>query len=286
MYSVRLNYFTWAQRSKLSREPYELLFNFTVDELKPCGITLSVFKDKVLFSCPNRQKFVVYSLDGRFKSSIAVKDFFHSVMWTPQGNIIYTTSNQKVVIMSAETKETLTSIEGFYFSVSYDSIIYLNNEGCLYQSADEGVSWTFVLKPSLGLDCVYDMVKVTSPKNDDFWFRECNYTHCFLRVYSVDKRISSRLLVTWRDISQFCNSIDYENLKFARLLYDGTANIYLRLGNGSIYVHSVNGQYQGLLQSSYRIINMMWSMSTDQQRQLLYVGQSDGESLVGVFKFK
>ena len=250
-------------------------------------------------------------------------DQLRDAAWTPRGNIVYTTyfPSDKVVVMSesgkvitthtqmtephclsvssddipsdkvvvmSESGKVITThtqmTEPHCLSVSSDDIIYLaDSKTGVYQSTDDGVSWSLVFKSTDGWHC-FQTIKVTTDHSDDFWTLE-NYSNNYqLSVYSVDRRRSDGN-VTWRDIVPKTYG-KHINLSYrSSLSYDGNMNIFLSdFDNKVVHKFSVNGQYHWQLLSSYRIMNMPRRLAVDKKRQLLYVGQWKG--LVQVFELK
>ena len=264
----------------------QLLLNFTVYQLNGLGVDiLSVFNDKLLVSCGGLSQLFIYSREGRHLSTITINNNYKlcDATWTPRGNIVYTTyRNNKVNVMS-ESGQVITSHTQITsprcLSVSSDDIIYLaDSETGVYQSTDDGVSWSLVFKSTVGRRC-RQVIKVTTDHSDDFWTLEYSYNIKYhLGVYSVDRRRSYDN-VTWRDIN--VTTTDGKH----RLSYDGNMNIFLSdYNNKAVHVLSVNGQYHCQLLSSHHLKNMPFRLAVDKERQLLYVGQMG--SVVGVFELK
>ena len=270
----------------------QLLQNFTVDQLEDKSVSiLSVFNDKLLVSCDGLYQLFIYSREGRHLSTITINDNdfdrLWDATWAPRGNIVYTTRySNKVVVMSESGKIITTHTQmtsPLYLSVSSDKIIYLADwETGVYQSTDDGVSWSLVFKPTDGWHC-RQVIKVTTDHSDDFWtleYSDNNNNH--LRVYSVDRRRFDDN-VTWRDIDVPTTDGKHIHLSNSRLSYDGNMNIFLNdCYNKAVHVLSVNGQYHCQLLSSHYIKNKSSRLAVDKERQLLYVGQWG--SVVGVFK--
>ena len=164
-------------------------------------------------------------------------------MWTPRGNIVYTTyRNNKVVVMS-ESGKVITTHK-------------TTSPQCLSVSNDDGVSWSLVFKSTVGWHCK-QVIKVTTDHSDDFWTLEYGgIDNYHLGVYSVDRRRSNGN-VTWRDINVPITDGKHINLSFSSLSYDGNMNIFFSdYDNKAVHVLSVNGQYHCLLLSSHHIKNM------------------------------
>ena len=270
----------------------QLLQNFTVDQLKNYNVVciLSVFNDKLLVSCFNLSQLFIYSREGRHLSTITTNnnDELLDATWTPRGNIVCTTNRSHKVVVMSESGKVITThtqmTDPRHLSVSNDDIIYLADyQTGVYQSTDDGVSWSLVFKSTDGWHC-WQMIKVTTDHSDDFWTLEYNSDNKnrHLRVYSVDRRRSDGN-VTWRDINVPTTDSKHINLSASSLSYDGNMNIFLSdWDNKAVHVLSVNGQYHCQLLSSHHIKNNLFRLAVDKERQLLYVGQ--GMSVVGVFK--
>ena len=267
----------------------QLLQNFAVDQLKDrCVNILSVFNDKLLVSSAGLSQLFIYSREGRHLSTIITSDNdkLCDATWTPRSNIVYTTRHNKVVVMSEFGKfiTTLTQMTSpRCLSVSNDVIIYLADyETGVFQSTNDGVSWSLVFKSTDGWHC-WQVIKVTNDHSDDFWTLEhSDNNNWHLRVYSVDRRRSDGN-VTWRDINVTTTDGKHIVLSNSRLSYDGNMNIFLNdYNNTAVHVLSVNGQYHCQLLSSNHFMSKPLRLAVDKERQLLYVGQHKG--VVGVFK--
>ena len=248
-----------------------------------------MFNDKLLVSCDFFSQLFIYSREGRHLSTITTNnnDKLYDATWTPRGNIVYTTQLSNKVVMMSESGKVITThtqmTEPRYLSVSYDNIIYLAVlKTGVYQSTDDGVSWSLVFKSTDEWHC-WQVIKVTTDHSDDFWTLEkSNNDKYHLRVYSVDRRLSDGN-VTWRDIYVPTTDGKHINLRYSRLSYDGNMNIFLSdRDNKVVHVFSENGQYHCQLLSSHHIEKKPWRLAIDKERQLLYIGQSGG--VVGVFE--
>ena len=269
----------------------QLLKNFTVNQLKNLGVDiLSVFNDKLLASCVDLSQLFIYSREGRHLSTITTNDNdqLWDATWTPRGNIVHTTWDSNKVVVMSESGEVISThtqmTEPRDLSVSNDDIIYLaDSKTGVYQSTDDGVSWSLIFKSTDEWHCK-QVIKVTTYHSDDFWILEkSDNNNNHLRVYSVDRRRSDGN-VTWRDINVITTDGKHIDLSYSSSLsYDGNMNIFLNdYDNKAVHVLSVNGQYYCQLLSSHHIKNKPCRLAVDKVRQLLYIGQWD--SVVGVFK--
>ena len=266
-----------------------LLFNFAIDQLKDLNINiLSVFNDKLLISREYLSQLFIYNREGRHLSTITINDSdqLHDATWTPRGNIVYATwSSNKVVVMSESGKviSTHTQMAGpGYLSVSSDGIIYLaDSETGVYQSTDDGISWSLIFKSTDGWHC-NQVIKVTIDHCDDFWTLGTSDNDYYLRVYTVDRRRSDSNL-TWKDLNFTTSKKHIDLSSSSSLSYDGNKSVFLSdFFNQAVHVLSVNGQYNCQLLSSHNFMNTPLRLAIDKMHQLLYVAQSEG--VVGVFK--
>ena len=250
---------------------------------------LSLFKDKLLVSSSYLSQLIICSREGHHRLTIATNDNdkLRDATWTPQGNIVYTTYSNKVVVISESGKINSTHTHmkvPWHLSVSNDDVIYLvdlaSYYGGVYQSTNEGVSWSLVFKSLYGWNCE-QLIKVATKSSDVFWTWESNGINKHLHVYNVYGR-SFDGNMTWRDIFPTTDG-KHIDLSHSSLSYDGNMNIFLSdQNNQAIHVLSVNGQYRYQLLSSHQIKNKPWRLAVDKERQLLYIGQTG--RVVGVFK--
>ena len=261
----------------------KLLQNFSVDQLEGWFVNiLSVFNDKFLVSSGGLSQLFIYS-KGRHLSTITINnnDKLRDATWTPRGNIVYTTYDSNKVVVLLESGKIITThtqmISPRYFSVSNDDIIYLADyETGVYQSTDDGVSWSLVFKSTDEWHCL-QVIKVTTDHSDDFWtLQESDNKNYHLGVYSVDRRRSDGY-VTLRDINVTTIDGKHINLLYSSLSYDGNMNIFLSdYHSKAVHVLSMNGQYHCQPLSSYHIKNEPCRLAVDKERQVLYVGQDEG----------
>ena len=246
-----------------------------------------MFNDKLLVSRYNLSQLFIYSREGCHLSTITISnnDWLCDATWTPRGNIVYTTYRSNKVVVMSESGKVITThtqiTEPQWLSVSNDDIIYLaDSKTGVYQSTDDGVSWSLVFKSTDGWHC-WQVIKVTTDHSDNFWTLEYNNNY-HLGVYSVDRRRSDGN-VTWMDINVPTTDGKHIILSGSSLSYDGNMNIFIsEYYNKAVHVLSVNGHYHCQLLSSHHIENEPRRLALDKERQLLYVGQDGG--VVGVFK--
>ena len=173
-------------------------------------------------------------------------------------------------------------IEPRFFSVSNEIIYLTDKKAGVYQSTDDGVSWSLVFKSTDEWYC-REVIKVTTDCCDDYWALEKNDNNSYhLRVYSVDKRRSHN--VTWRDIDVTTTDGKHINLSHSKLSYDGDKNIFLsECYNKAVHVLSVNSPNHCQPLLSQYVKTKPRKLAVDKERQQLYVGQTGGE--VEVFQY-
>ena len=271
------------------------LFSFTINLLKGKSVNiLSVLNDKLLVSCNNSHELFTYCHEGSYLSTITLKEKheLYDATWTPCGNIVCTTENifgVKVFVMS-ECGEIITThtqmSTPLCLSVSNNNIIYLADfEDGIYQSSNDGVTWSLSFKPTKKEHCS-QVIKVTDDDCDDFWTlwakNACNLWRYkgSLSVYSIDRRLSDGKIKTSRNIT--IPSIDGEKIDLlqSKMSYDGYMNIFLsNWGSNAVHVLSADFKYQSQL---LRSKNTPMKLAIHNERPLLYVGQWDG--LIEVFE--
>ena len=266
----------------------ELLCSFSVKQLVYQINILSVFNDKLLISGFELFRLYIYSREGHFLHSITLRnnDKLQDAAWTPLGNIVYTTISGKVVAKpnASETYQSTKMKGRGYLSVSPDGIIYLgDSEVGVYQSTDEGLTWSLVFKVIGEWHC-WRVVKVTATsQSDDFFTYEYNSDSNYyqLRIYNVARtRLPSD--VTWNDvhIPTAVRPNNYLDLISSTISYDGSMNVFLSdFSNSAVYVFTVNGTYQNQLLALNKSVLVL---DINRAHQLLCLGLNDGE--VSVYK--
>ena len=265
-----------------------LLRNFTQQQLKDKGYpfhVLSVFNGQLLISSSVLKELYVLSENGDLLSTLKVTDFLMDASWTPRGNIVYTTWHSKKVVAMSRSGTAISQTQMTdprLLSVSTDDVIYLADwESGVYESTDDGATWSKVFQSPDGGKC-WQVIKVKTNDNcDDFWTLETdNKDKWRVRVYSVNRRRAEN--VTWRDVAVTTSDGKQVGLGIlSRLALDGHTNIFLsELNNQAVHVLSSSGGYERQLLSSDHFV-YPWRLAVDRERHLLYVGQEWGK--VGVF---
>ena len=231
----------------------------------------------------------IYSRTGHHLLSIRTKDneLLYDATWTPRGNIVYTTLSNKVVTVSESLDKYITTHtlmkQPLFLSVSNDGVVFVADSTTgVYQSTDDGISWSCVFNSPGGL-YFYQVIKVKTDYNVDFWIMEVNaHQNYSMRAYSVDKK-SPNGNVTWRDIKVPMKNGKFIDLSKSILAYDGNMSIFLSdPDNRAVDVLSVIDQCHYQLVSKNHKIYSPRRLAVDKKNLELFVGQ--GEGVVGVFK--
>jgi hypothetical protein len=166
--------------------------------------------------------------------------------------------------------------------VSTDDVIYLiDNQKDLYQTTDEGLTWSHVFNVSVGWRCD-QVIKVSTDSNADvLWTLIWLDRTSFLRVYTVDNRqADGDHVISQRDVALPTHvRMDLSD----KLVYDGHTSIFATdSANVAVHVWSVSGQYDRTLLSREQLVSYSDCIAVDVQRLVMYVGHDQGR--VDVFE--
>ena len=270
------------------------MLNFTINNLTDIAI-LSVFNDTILIGTFLGSKLMIISSDGRNLGTISLQstDSLYDAVWTPRGNIVYTTSRRgthplkriEVVTISMSGLPIKRQTIGLgRLSVSNDKIIYLADDKTgLLQSIDDGINWDVVFT-STDEWLFVQAIKVTTDHGDNLWINESKDNNYHIRVYSMNKSHSDGN-VTWRD-NNVITTVDQNVIlsDSCSLTYDGNRTIFLTdPRNHSVHLFSASGQYCQLL-SLPDFLSVPKIIALDKEHQLLYVGKDETTVRVEVYK--
>ena len=248
---------------------------------------VSAINKKLLYSETNLSLIYTYTREGRFYSpckiiSISNGDQLFDAKWTPNGKIVYTTLNTKNVVVMLESGEIINQIrmtDPRCLSVSHDNIIYLaDQEAGVFQSADEGVTWTLEFKPDDDWKCL-QVIKMTSEYNYNFMTRGMRGDNNHLRIYRKNKINGS---LTWQDIR--LPEIKGKQMKLtgSDILSNDNKLVFLSdFDNKAVHVLSADGQY---VQQLLSLDNKHCPFRLSIEDSYLYVGLNEGA--VKVFKLR
>ena len=280
--------------------PAKVLHTLCIFELKDTTVNiLSLFKDKLLVSCSYQFLLLIYYRDGHYISNITIINhntdikFLFDATWTPFGNIVYTTSEDSVVLISdfGRVIKTTQMNNPTSLSVSSDKIIYVVDlEVGVHQSIDDGISWNVILISVNGWHCL-KVVKLTTQNGDEFWTLEANKSSTvrLLRISKVKNRERMNDTVMWKNTNlETKYSILAPNIN--GLLYDENGNIFFTdFITYSVYLLSVYGHNHGRprrLLSLLDHFNIYTNiLAIDNARRQLYLGGLSGTIHVFNLKF-
>lgn len=271
---------------------------------------MTLLDDRLLLSALASRHFYVYSAtDGRHLATGEATSHIYDVHWSKDGHVIYTSLSRRTATKAAlvnvneeRISEVITSNPRNISSSSSCSsdVLYLADwaDG-IFQSRDDGMTWSHVFKPINGVQCL-QVVKLnaTAAATTSSTTTEVFWTLCWcaeskqyrLRIYTVVMTISnnetnddiedssSSSHVTWSDVSMYAPaSRGRLNLAGSYLAYDCKRNkmFVSDMVTSSIHVYTAStGKYQHVLLTSAQI-DCPWRLCVDSQRDLLYVGQSN-----------
>ena len=245
---------------------------------------LSAFNGKILACSRYPSQFIIYSQTGDQLSTIAANDISQlcDAIWTPRGNILYTTYCNKVTVISENGQVIAQNKMQSPMCLSvFNGNIYLAdwNIGA-FQSTDDGVNWSLVFSSPNEWNC-WQVIKVEAAHNNNFWtlsvYRQTDNFN--LRIYNVNNNGD----VTWKDISPPTIDNKEINMNKSSLTYDGKTNIFLsNWYDKCIHVLSLDGQSHHQILS--QLTHKPCKVAVDEKGGLLYVGENDG--IVEVFEWE
>ena len=253
-------------------------------------------KDKLLFGRAGQSQLFVYDhVTGQYLSTIPTIGNYepYDALWTPTGNIVYTTLpvGVHIALNNSNKKKGRVVYHLFESGAAKDvemtrpSLLSISDEGedkpkkiyladyndGVFESTNDGVKWNLIFKPTDEWHC-WQVIKVKNDeKNDVFWTLERRGDKRRLRVYirNSDKDF------TEKNISLTTIDGKHINLSKSSLAYDGNRKIFLsERDNKAVHVLSVDGHYKRQLLSSHDIKNEPWRLAV--YGESLYVGQYDG----------
>ena len=261
------------------------LFRFTVNEMPSNLIKiLSMSEDKLLISSGLIS--FVFNHQGVCLSNLSYNEQIQDATWTPSGYILCATTKTKEVVVLSRNSSIIKSTRmpyPFAFSVSHDIIYLADYDTGIYQSHDDGLTWSFLFNITSGWRSK-QVIKVYIDHVGEFWTLE-EFTASTRKIYRLSvyslNRTSSDCIMAWREI-KFPSTVHID-LEDSKLIYDGNTSILLRdYHRQAVHVFLVNGQYQCcLLPPATFKNNKPFSLAVDKEHNL-YVGQLNG--IVQVFK--
>jgi hypothetical protein len=260
--------------------------NFTLNTTNghPVEVLSVSSEGQLLVGLQRDRQLHVYSADRRHLTSITLpdNDRVYDAVWTRRGNIVYSESGSgKVVTMSqsCDVIQKTNLSQPTWLSVSTDGVIYLISDcASVYQSTDNGVTWSHMFNVTDGWKC-YQVIKASTDSNTDvLWTLVESAERVHLRVYTVDKRRSAGDNVSWCEVPGHV-TVDLGS----RMAYDGLTNIFVNAySDRAVHVWSVSGQYDRQLMTRQQLNLYPCRVAVDTQRHMMYVGLEKGT--VGVFE--
>jgi hypothetical protein len=230
----------------------------------------------------------VYSANCSYVTSIKLptNKYVWDAVWTRRGNIVYSEDHSWKVVTMSRSGDVIRQTARFVFSqlsVSTDGVIYLiHKQKDVYQSTDEGLTWSHVFNVSVSWKCE-QVIKVSTDSNADVLWASIwlNVWTKYLRVYTVDNRqADGDHVISQRDVA--VPSHVYMDSS-SKLVYDGHTSIFATDTSVlAVHVWSVSGQYDRQLLSREQLVSYFWCISVDVQRHVMYLGH--GQSRVDVFE--
>lgn len=270
----------------------KLIRNITVNLL--IDIVAVSNEARLIVAQNGNRKLHIYGTDGRDVKSINVPggDTLRDAVWTSGNNVVCSsTVGTKVIVMSDQgepfSQTKLKKPECLSVSPNGEVLYVADRESGVYQSKDNGASWTPVFKaPDDWKSWQALKVSLDDSQEEVFWVLEYKSKKSRLRVYTIDRKQGANGVLTWRDVTiPKSIAVDLSN---ARLAYDGHANVFMTdTDNKSVHVWSVTtGQYDRQLLSSQHFNKYgPRCLTVDIQRRILYVSHSDGHT-VSEFKLR
>ena len=268
----------------------ELIRNFQVSQLGEKDVSiLSVFNTELQIGTRTKSQLFVYRREGKGRNSpIEIcydDDELRDAIKVPQGNVLYTTTDNKLVIKLNTKKVIYPQIEfPSTFSVSEEKIYLAANDG-VYLSTDSGETWNRIVDIAEGWNC-----KHAIEVDDNIWTLEHKGNVYQICVHSMERTADSLPSRMTSKTTIKVETTSKEQIKLSnhsRLAYDGHASVFLNnFENSTVHVFSVNGQYCKKVISAENIPGFEGPlrMKIDYKNQLLYVSQTKGK--VGVFQLK
>jgi hypothetical protein len=227
----------------------------------------------------------VYRADGsRVKSiTLSYSEIVTDAVWTRQGNIVYCklledSCNVKTISQSSKVIQQTNILQPSSLSVSTGNAIYLISAGTsVYQSTDDGLTWSRMFDVSDGWKCWQVIKASTDTDTDVLWTVVKSFGDWRLQVYTVDKRPAAGGNVTWRDVT--LPSHVTVSLSESKLAYDGHTSVFVTdFYNGAVHAWSVGGQYDRLVVLFWQLSSPIRCVAVDTQRHVhvMYVGCDNG----------
>ena len=200
---------------------------------------------------------------------------------TPSGDILYTCPSEiiNVVLMRRNSylKHQHRMIDPKRFSVSIDKKIYLaDGKNGVFESIDNGLSWTFVFTCTESNSCV-QVIKVSANNIHKFWTLVLMKEQFNLRIGQQNLNNDD---FKWHDVV-IPSTIVAQNSNLINLAFDGVSSMLLSDGEGrSVHVISTNGEYYCQLLSASQIMKPLGLLLNYSKKLLIVLQDND---MISVF---
>ena len=254
---------------------------------------MSVFGDELLISSSETTELFIFSYNFILLHTLKLSNHIaQDATWAPSGkNIVYFyftnfDKTPRVVVRSATSQKTTEIGQVFKkpncFSVC-NNVIFLTDWNLgVYQSTDDGISWSHVFK-SIEKWSSEQVVNVVTNQYNDIWALESVKNTYQLSVYTVEMTLTDYDTILKR--TNVTSVTDITLSSHTSLTYDGMGNIFISdHEKRCIYTFAVNGQYSPHQLLSLFTLSHKYKqneknptrLAVDNVRQLLYVGQTLG----------
>lgn len=278
------------------------MYNFTADfstsywQATKCKLSISS-KGHLLVSPPVTGELRIYTTSGRHVTTLDVPDtmYVYDAVWTRQSNIVCTTGDGVIVV--SKTRSILNKAdvgkEG-YLSVSQNGDIYISHTTSVYESTDDGKTWSIIFSVLDSSSYIQQAIKVsTDHYSDIFWTFESFESNNMpadvtqLGIYTLNKTAGNAdRNVTWSSVAM--PSHLHANVSVYFLAFDGHSTVFaLAYHIDDVLMWSVNGTFYGQLQLGVlfsNLPNVAYSLAVESSNHTMYVGkETHGRVDVNVF---
>ena len=236
---------------------------------------LSVWNEKLLVGHYRGKSIIMYNDTGNYIDTIALsangKQILYDAVWGRFEHIIVANGTaNSVQVYSISQKNIIKETQmkkPSKFSVFNTSILLADNEDGVFQSTDDGITWSHVFQipdNTAGWQCWQVMRADTKEIADNYWVLEKNKALFRLRIYTSKKLKASDVDVN-----------NYVNLLNTNMAFDGKSAVLLCDYNKSaVHIFSANGEHQRQLiaDNNDGLIENPWRLYIDRNKKLFYIG--------------
>ena len=259
----------------------KFLFSFNISEIGTLLVNvLSVFQNNLLIGT-NTQQLLIYGIRGDYKSTITLTDNAQDAAWIVNGNIICVTNVISKVLVLSNTGDIVTETQmsrplNVYVSPDY-SIYVRDTNGHIYQSKNNGFSWTLVFILPRETLKRSQLIQMSTTFDSELWLLETTSgeQRAVFRIFSMGKNYNSNNMTErYVNITAIPASIN----AFSSLIVDNVANIFLSsMPENKVLVLTLKGECRALISD-----HLKYPTKLALDNYFLYVGQATG--VVSVFE--